>query len=440
MHRIKIKTQFALILGLCTLLIIFVFYSYSTESIKKIFSQEFTARTKQTTESVRLGLEVGLNEENMSSIKTVFDWVKKTESFAWITLYDSDGQKIASFPENVNFDYKVLQNQKKTQSVESDIFIQEDSWTSNLVSGDVYIGFSTQRLHQQELDAFYDSLKGSIFILCVFVIVIIVLVRTIARPLDNLRLVTEKITSGNTRQRVLQNIRGNFEVESLVFSFNKMMDALEVEKKLNEELLLNILPAQIAKRLKSGEKIIADSYENISIIFCDLVGFTDLATKTEPHELVRVLNLVFHAFDDIVDESRAEKIKTIGDAYLAAVGLIHPEINPSIIAVDIAKKMMIELEKINLAQSVNLRLRIGVHSGPVVAGVIGKKKFVFDLWGEAVNLASRLESHGLPGEIQVSKAVVDAIGMTDLFESRGEINIKGVGLMETYLYKYKISN
>lgn len=434
MRGLKIRTQFGILLGICALLFIFGFYLYNTQSLKFLFAKEFQSRTRQTTETVKLGLEIGLANENLGSIKTVFDWVKETNDFLWIVLFDQDGQKIASFPEDNESSKAELDLQFQTQSVSNESYLQKESWTSPIASGNVYIGFSTKELRSQEKTTLQDSLVGGLIILTVFAVIILILVSTLAQPLESLRSVTEKITSGEMQHRALTSVQGNFEVMSLVGSFNIMMDALEQERRVSEELLLNILPAKIADRLKKGEKVIADYYENISIIFADLVGFTELASKTKPHELVDILNSVFREFDEIAEDLGVEKIKTIGDAYLAAVGLIVPEASPSQVAVRMARRMIESLEKVNKNKGAQLQVRIGVHTGPVVAGVIGKKKFVFDLWGDAVNIASRLESHGLAGKIHVSRAVVEQIGSAEVFQPRGMISIKGKGDMETFFF------
>jgi class 3 adenylate cyclase len=435
LHKYKIKTQFSLILGLCALLFIAGFYTYNTQSLKKLFSYEFESRTQQNTETVKLGLEVGLAEENLGAVKTIFDWVKNISDFSWIILFDESGQKIASYPDEFSEEINNLEQKIKSQNIDNEIYIQKEKWQSPFVSGRIYIGFSTFLLRAQEKITFEDSLKGTLVIFLFFAFIIGIMVYTMANPLESLRSITQKITSGDMNYKELESIKGNFEIISLSKSFNVMMNALELEREKSEELLLNILPKQIADRLKNGEKVIADSYENIAIIFSDIVGFTEISSKTNPHTLVEMLNAIFSGFDEIIEKYSAEKIKTIGDSYMAAVGLITSEKNPSKLAINIAVEMLQVIEKINKEQNLNLKLRIGVHTGSVIAGVIGKKKFVFDLWGDAVNISSRLESHGLPGCIHVSSAVARASAPEFKFESRGSIAIKGKGEMETFLLK-----
>lgn len=214
-------------------------------------------------------------------------------------------------------------------------------------------------------------------------------------------------------------------------------DKLEQEKKHSDELLLNILPPEIAERLKSGEKLIADHYESASVIFSDLTGFTKFAAHVEPAYLVGELNRLFSAFDDLAQKFNIEKIKTIGDSYMAVAGL-PAELPPSEHAKQ-AIKMAIEMQKIMLSWKTSnqedLGLRIGIHSGPLIAGVIGKNKFVYDLWGDTVNIANRLESHGLSGEIQVSREVKELLEGSYSFHKRGVIDLKGLGKTEVYLFQ-----
>ncbi|MCC5815554.1 MAG: FIST C-terminal domain-containing protein [Leptospira sp.] len=208
---------------------------------------------------------------------------------------------------------------------------------------------------------------------------------------------------------------------------------LAIERHKSEKLLLNILPESIAERLKSGETKIADQFDNVTVLFADLVGFTSLSGKLNASEIVRILNLLFRNFDSLCDRYGIEKIKTIGDAYMAATGLPIPSEDHVFRIVKLAKGMLKCLQLINDKENINLNLRIGFHSGSVVAGVIGKNKFIYDLWGDTVNIASRMESHGIPGRIHLSDASAKILMNKIPLEKRGEIEIKGKGKMTTWL-------
>jgi class 3 adenylate cyclase len=203
----------------------------------------------------------------------------------------------------------------------------------------------------------------------------------------------------------------------------------------NERLLLNILPVPIAERLKAGAELIADHFDEVSVLFADLVGFTELSARRPAAEIVEMLNELFSRFDQAADELGVEKIKTIGDAYMAVCGLPEPRADHADRVVRMALRMLSVVREFNVARGVSLSTRIGIHAGPVVAGVIGRNKFIYDLWGDTVNLASRMESHGVAGAVQMTRSVVDPVAGRYPFESRGVIDVKGRGAVETWLLR-----
>jgi class 3 adenylate cyclase len=207
---------------------------------------------------------------------------------------------------------------------------------------------------------------------------------------------------------------------------------LEAEKERSEALLRNILPGRIVGRLNGGETVIADRLEEVTILFCDLVGFTEVASRTAPGRLVADLNRLFSAFDALTGALGVEKIKTIGDAYMAGAGLPEPRPDHAEAAAELALRMLEAVERLNREAGTAFQVRIGMHTGPVVAGVIGTHKFTYDVWGDTVNVASRLEGHGLPGRVHVSDEVRRALGQRYEFEPRGAIGLRGRGQMETF--------
>ncbi|UIF91024.1 adenylate/guanylate cyclase domain-containing protein [Cupriavidus sp. UYPR2.512] len=219
-----------------------------------------------------------------------------------------------------------------------------------------------------------------------------------------------------------------------------LYDKLMTEQKLSERLLLNLLPYPIAEKLKtrpdlvanSIPEIIADSFSEVSVLFADIVAFTRFSADMSPEQLVAVLNEIFCEFDIIADYCGLEKIKTIGDAYMAAAGLPEPAADHAVRAAEMALGMVDALIHVNQRSGYNLQMRVGINSGPVVAGVIGKRKFIYDLWGAAVNTASRMESHGVAGRIQVTGATRRLLDELYLFEERGTIEAKGIGALHTW--------
>lgn len=209
-------------------------------------------------------------------------------------------------------------------------------------------------------------------------------------------------------------------------------ELVEIEKEKSEHLLLNILPGTIAGRLKAGEKTIANGHQIVSVLFADLCGFTKLSRKTSPADLVSMLNEIFTTFDDIVKNHGVEKIKTIGDCYMLVGGLPNPRDDHAHAVADTALEMVQALERINKNRDIDLAMRIGIHSGPVVAGVIGKIKFTYDIWGDTVNVASRMESSGLPGKIHISEQTMAELNSQFNLEERGLVECKGLGQVKTF--------
>lgn len=199
----------------------------------------------------------------------------------------------------------------------------------------------------------------------------------------------------------------------------------------NQRLLLNVLPAPIAEKLKKQTGIIAERYDDVSVLFADLVGFTPLSATLRPAQLLELLNRVFSGFDVLVSDRGLEKIKTIGDAYMVAGGLPDPQPDHLARMAELALEMLESMEPFK-SEYEALDLRVGLHAGSAIAGVIGIRKFIYDVWGDTVNTASRLESHGLPGRVHVSEVVYERLRDRFEFESRGVVELKGKGPMSTY--------
>jgi guanylate cyclase len=213
---------------------------------------------------------------------------------------------------------------------------------------------------------------------------------------------------------------------------NVALTALRAEQEKSEVLLLNILPRSIAERLKAAAQTIADHFAAVSILFADVVDFTPLAQRLPPAQMVGILDQLFSHFDVLVERHGLEKIKTIGDCYMAAAGVPNPHPDHARKAALLALDMRDVLATSAAAGQPGLELRIGINSGPVVAGVIGTKRFLYDLWGDAVNTASRMESHGTPGEIQLTRATYELLKDEFVCRRRGTILVKGKGWMETW--------
>jgi guanylate cyclase len=207
-----------------------------------------------------------------------------------------------------------------------------------------------------------------------------------------------------------------------------------------DRLLHNILPITIADRLRAGEQRIADDYPSVTVLFADVAGFTPLAHELTADEVVAVLDRAFTLFDGLADEHGLEKIKTIGDAYMAVAGAPVPRDDHVRAAADMALGMLDAVQVCSREVNRALQVRIGLHTGSAMAGVIGQRKFIYDLWGDAVNIASRMETLGVPGSIHVTEQVRAALGDEYLFEDRGVLDVKGLGEMHTYFLTGRKSN
>jgi class 3 adenylate cyclase/CHASE3 domain sensor protein len=278
-----------------------------------------------------------------------------------------------------------------------------------------------------------------------------VILRLVLRPIRLLSLAVQQLEQGKFAE--IQSIRGVRELNQLVTAFNQMASilhqrekekeaamvdlgekatALEKEKGRTEKLLLNVLPIAIADRLQKGEKVEAETFPEVTVLFADVVGFTKLAAELGPRSVTNLLNELFEIFDDLAEKYKLEKIKTIGDCYMAVAGV--PDRSPTHAQqmADFSLEALSILKSQNQKLSRNLQIRIGMHSGTVAAGIIGRKKFAYDLWGDVVNITSRLEGTAEPMKIHVSESVHARLEDSYLFEERGEVELKNRGKLRTY--------
>ena len=278
-----------------------------------------------------------------------------------------------------------------------------------------------------------------------------VILRLVLRPVRLLSTAVAQLEQGKFAE--MQSIRGVRELNQLVTAFNQMASilrqrekeketaltelgdkasALENEKGRTEKLLVNVLPVAIADRLQKGEKVEAETFPEVTVLFADVVGFTKLAAELGPKSVANLLNELFEIFDDLAEKYKLEKIKTIGDCYMAVAGV--PDRSPTHAQqmADFSLEALSVLQKQNQMMSRNLQIRIGMHSGTVAAGIIGRKKFAYDLWGDVVNVTSRLEGTAEPMKIHVSESVHARLEDSYLFEQRGEVELRNRGKLRTY--------
>ena len=232
--------------------------------------------------------------------------------------------------------------------------------------------------------------------------------------------------------------RKEIEAISTIFkelSRDELFMALEKEKAKADSLLLNILPKGIVERIQSDEGTIYDFHPSATILFTDMVGFTEIASHMDAHRVVSLIDHIFRCFDNLCDQRGVEKIKTIGDSYMAVAGVPIAVDNHAERMADLALDMLATHNRVVQEEGVSMELRIGIHSGPVVAGVIGHRKYAYDLWGDSVNVASRMESTGVPGEIQISIATRQLLPPRFRCDIRGNVALKGHGSIEAFLLR-----
>jgi class 3 adenylate cyclase len=293
------------------------------------------------------------------------------------------------------------------------------------------------------------AIRLSLAVIALALIVSIAMGTVLTRTIHQLTLTMKRFAAKDFGARTA--VRSRDEIGQLGASFNTMATTIQQhsehledmvaqrtvelteEKAISERLLLNVLPGPIAERLKQGESLIVDRFDAVSVLFADIVGFTAVASRTSPEELVTMLNEIFSMFDRLAEQHGLEKIKTIGDAYMVVAGIPQPVADHATAIAHMALDMQAGIAAFAEASGEPMSIRIGIHSGSVVAGVIGTKKFIYDLWGDTVNTASRMESSGVPGRIQVTEATYALLRDQFAFEDRGPIEVKGKGRMAAYL-------
>ncbi|MEM9541034.1 MAG: adenylate/guanylate cyclase domain-containing protein [Cyanobacteria bacterium P01_E01_bin.42] len=387
------------------------------------------------------------------------DLVNESTAIAGVTIYDRNGKNKQEFGKTPTLRYADLQPNKMKIQRRSDRRYYDVALSSEYLGIDrvLIIRHNASDL-QIELYKYVFRISILVIIIGIFVTgatmiaVIYIVIVPILRLRDDLLLAGDALSHDRVNLElesfqsdrkdelgeVMQAFQDMFlRVGSEIAERKKASELLAQEQKKSEQLLLNILPRSIAESLKEGESNIAKKYENVTILFADIVGFTKLSSKISPEELVNLLNEIFSIFDRLTDRYNLEKIKTIGDNYMAVGGLPIPQDDNTASVANMALDMIEELKAISRKYEHDLKIRIGMNTGSVIAGVIGTKKFIYDLWGDAVNVASRMESHGIPGKIQVTESTYNFLKDRYQFQERGTIEIKGKGKMLVYLLNGK---
>ena len=429
--------------------VLFYFPSLQQEYLLKNYNKE----VQNLANTVALGVKIAITEQNFEGVQTAMDFVKEDPHLKFVSLLQTDTSwndkrtryklettVFKTYPEQVTVKPNLVSNDS--------MIIKRARFAAPMMSGEIMLGFSTDEIMQSKKQIKVTSLIVSSIVFIVGIIIGFWLARTISVPVLALRDAAHKVGEGDLTQRVTSRSRD--EIGELGVAFNKMVDDLgkarrEVEERTNEaliakkktdELLLNILPAETADELKANGFAKAKNYDLVTVLFADFKGFTAISEKMKPEELVYELNYCFSAFDSITQKYGIEKIKTIGDAYMCAGGLpgkntTHPHdvVNAAIEIRDFMESYKNE----KLLKGENpFEIRIGINTGPVVAGIVGFKKFAYDIWGDTVNIASRMESSSEPGKINISGSTYQLVKDQYNCTLRGRIQAKGIGEIEMY--------
>ncbi len=409
--------------------------------------------SRATIDSLVFLLKQDISDRNLleTKVKTA---IKQSNIILGLSIYMTNGQLVYTFGEPPEISLEQTKNERIFRKHYLDAKRYDVAWTNKSLGGNyILIVRHDAASVQSELYAYIWRITILVLIITAFVttVTMLFLGGTVIAPI--LRLRDDLIAAGDalSKNRVQPDfyslsVKRDDELGEVMVAFNQMFrrvykeiaqrqaaeEILRAEQEKSERLLLNILPETIADRLKQGESNIADGFAEVTILFADIVGFTEISSRTSPQELVELLNKIFSAFDHLSDRYGLEKIKTIGDNYMVAGGLPVSCINHAECIAEMALEMQQEIMQFSDESGQPLQIRIGINTGPVVAGVIGTKKFIYDLWGDAVNTASRMESQGIPGKIQVSDSTYQLLCDNYLLKKRGTINVKGKGDMTTY--------
>ncbi|NJL84916.1 MAG: adenylate/guanylate cyclase domain-containing protein [Leptolyngbyaceae cyanobacterium SM1_1_3] len=381
--------------------------------------------------------------------------VKPDSVIMGAALYQTNGDLIDAFGETPELTAEALRTQVVWRRLQEQGDRYDVAWPAqNFQNQFVFVVRLDATGVKRSLRQYVLAISALVIIISIFVtlVTVIVLERILIVPIlylrDDLLIAGEAVSQEQPPDFYTSMTQRRDELGEVSQAFSAMFQrirqeiqerkqaeaALRVEQEKSERLLLNILPAPIAEQLKQEPGVIASRFKEVTILFADIVDFTGLSRQVSAHRLVCLLNDIFSCFDSLTESHGLEKIKTIGDAYMVAGGLPYPQIDHAEAVMAMAIAMQQALKEFQRPDGETFHSRIGINTGPVVAGVIGIKKFSYDLWGDTVNVASRMESQGVRDRIQVSETTYQHLKHQYDFESRGPIQIKGRGNMKTYLY------
>ena len=450
-----------------TIVLLFSFFIlfYFPIQQERYLLKNYNTQVQNLANTVSLGVKIALTEQNFEGVQTAMDFVKDDKRLVYMlmvqtdTIKNKEGIKLnktifKTFPAELKFKPSLATN-------DSDI-VKSSPFNSPFMNGEIVLAFSKDEIAKSKNEIRSTSMLVSSIVLIIGILIGFLLAKDISVPVYALRDAALKVGLGDRSQRV-KRIKGD-EIGELGNAFNKMVDDLATsEKELNEayqqlqvkneiitlekhrseELLLNILPEHTAIELKDKGYVEARQYDNVTVMFTDFKDFTIIAEKLTPKQLVSEIDGLFKEFDSIITKHNIEKIKTIGDAYMCVGGLPEENTTHPFDVINAAKEIIEFIEKdkeIKIKHNMPyFDIRIGIHTGSVIAGVVGHKKFAYDIWGDAVNIASRMESSGEAGKINISGSTFTLIQSHFNCTPRGKVHAKNKGDIEMYFVEEPIS-
>jgi class 3 adenylate cyclase len=450
---LSVKSKILLtVLSVVLMFAFFILFYYPNRQERLLFDN-YNKEIENFTNTVALGVKIALTEENFEGVETALNFVRDDSRLQFVsliqtdTVWDADGTNFTinkivfkSFPENAEVDPYADSNK---------LFINKRaSFFTPIMNGEILLSFSTSDIVKGRNEIRVASAIASFIVFVIGLSIGFLLARNISKPVLALRDAANKVGEGDLTQFVKNRSRD--EIGQLGVAFNKMVKDLDSarkqveqrtveltnEKQKSDELLLNILPSETAEELKNTGKAQARHYESVTVLFTDFVDFTAKSEKMTANKLVDELHHCFSGFDNIIKKYNIEKIKTIGDSYMCAAGIPVENPNHAFDAVNAAieiRDCMLNYKKEREAKGENsFDIRIGIHTGPVVAGIVGVNKFAYDIWGSTVNTASRLEDNSEPNKINISEALYKIIENEYNCNFRGEFKVKGLGEIPMY--------
>jgi class 3 adenylate cyclase len=456
--RISVKTKiWVTVLAIVMMFAFFILYYFPAQQEKNLL-KNYHNEVQNLANTVALGVKIALTEQNFEGVQMAMDFVKG-DHLSFVSLIQIDTLWNSSHTQFVirKSVFKTYPEQKMIHpdlASSDSVIVKYSPFQSPVMNGGVLLGFNTREIEQNKRQIRITSLIVSLIVFFIGIAIGFWLARNISVPVLALRDAANKVGEGDLTQRVTNIPRD--EIGELSLAFNKMVDDLSRaqkqifersqelirEKKKTEELLLNILPSDTADELKTTGAAKAKNYESVTVMFADFKGFTKLSEKLKPDKLVAELNFYFCAFDRIVQKYNIEKIKTIGDAYMCAGGLpvvnqTHP-VDMVCAAMEMKDFIHQNKSRYGFNNDILFEIRIGIHTGPVIAGIVGLRKFAYDIWGDTVNIASRMETCSEPGKINISGATYHLVKNQFVCTYRGKINAKNKGEIDMYFVERPI--